>query len=128
MARSGADNLVPDCISMNNQSLWFLVILVSLTGACTSPHERAGSIRNASLNAGTCALHNVALESRVMYDLTDPVPTDLDRTAKKLWLEYPNAQPLYATTKSRYYGKPVTRRLCPVCERLYLNGLKDRMP
>jgi hypothetical protein len=96
-----------------------LIGLALLLVGCVSGYERASTIRHNSLASGFCTIHHVALQRTTMYDLTVPVPSDLEEYALKLAYKYPNTAPQYEAKSSPGYRKPVVVRICPVCVHLY---------
>jgi hypothetical protein len=104
-----------------------VLVVAVLSGSCApSPHQ-AGAVRKASLASGECVLHHVPLRTTTMYDMSEAVPSDPEEFSYKLIRRYPNAGSFgYERLKSRYYQKPVRVRICPLCERLFLAGTKQR--
>lgn len=105
-------------------SLRCLIAVAALTASCAPSWDSARNVRKGSLETGQCSLHHVPLQTITMYDMSEPIPTDPEKFSYRLRRRYPNAVAMYEPTRSRYYQKPVIVRICPVCQRLFLAGVK----
>src|SRR4051794_23894651 len=110
---------------MLNPLTYLPVITIAASFAsCTTPtssrHAHVELYRQ-SQRTGICALHHVPLVSRAVfeYDFTQGT-VDWDETGFALVEKYPNVlDPGYSETRSREYPKPVTIRICPVCQQRF---------
>jgi len=113
------------CLSKNAKTLVFrcLIAVAVSTASCAPSWDSARTVRKASLESGQCSLHHVPLQTITMYAMSESVPTDPERFSYELMRRYPNAGQ-YEPMRSRYYQNPVKVRICPVCQRLFLAGVK----